>query len=133
MQAVLHPYTISPIACCIGRIMSAIPVLLLLVAGVVGVSSSEEAIASSIVLGYPGHVTLIIAAVELVCLVLYLIPRTSVLGAILLTGYLGGAVATHVRMLDMDLALKPFIVGILLWGWLYLRNPQLRALIPIRL
>ncbi|MGH8651113.1 MAG: DoxX family protein, partial [Gammaproteobacteria bacterium] len=65
--------------------------------------------------------------------VLYLIPRTSVLGAILLTGYLGGAVATHVRVEDGPFsAFFPVIVGALLWGGLFLRDDRLRTLIPVR-
>jgi hypothetical protein len=69
-----------------------------------------------------------------VCLALYLVPRTSVLGAILLTGYLGGAIATHVRV-DNPLfshVLFPVYVAALLWGGVYLREPRLRALVPLR-
>lgn len=68
------------------------------------------------------------------CLALYLVPRTSVLGAILLTGYLGGAIATHVRV-DNPLfshVLFPVYVAALLWGGVYLREPRLRALVPLR-
>jgi hypothetical protein len=63
-----------------------------------------------------------------------LIPRTSVLGAILLTGYLGGAVATHVRVGDplATHVLFPVYIGIMLWGGLYLRNDRLRALVPLQ-
>jgi hypothetical protein len=67
---------------------------------------------------------------ELVCTVLYAIPRTAVLGAILLTGYLGGAIATHVRIGD-DFT-PPVIMALLLWGGLYLRDARLRALLPLR-
>lgn len=62
---------------------------------------------------------------------LYLIPRTAVLGAILLTGYLGGAVATHVRLVEMDY-LVPLVLGVLIWCGLYLRDTRVRELIPIR-
>ena len=70
----------------------------------------------------------------LVCLVLYLVPRTSVLGALLMTGYLGGAVATHVRISSPLLThtLFPVYVALLLWGGLYFREPRLRALVPLR-
>ena len=73
-------------------------------------------------------------AIELVCLVLYLVPRTSVLGALLLTGYLGGAVATHVRVENPLLThtLFPLYVGAMLWGGLYLRESRLHALLPLR-
>ena len=70
----------------------------------------------------------------LVATALYAIPLTSVLGAILLTGYLGGAIATHSRVGDplFSHVLFPMYVGVLLWGGLYLREPRLRALIPLR-
>jgi hypothetical protein len=84
-------------------------------------------------LGYPESLALGLAIVELGCTLVYLIPRTAVLGAILLTGYLGGAVATHVRVGDPPGAfLQPAILGVLLWGGLFLRDPRLRALIPLR-
>jgi hypothetical protein len=68
--------------------------------------------------------------VELICTLLYLVPRTSYLGAILLTGYLGGATASTLRVGDPWIF--PVMAGILLWGGLYLRDPRLRALIPLR-
>ena len=85
-------------------------------------------------LGYPVSLALGIGAVELACLVLYVIPRTSVLGAILLTGYLGGAVATHVRVGSPLLThvLFPIYVAALVWGGLFLREGRLRALVPLR-
>jgi hypothetical protein len=69
-----------------------------------------------------------------VCFVLYLVPRTSVLGALLLTGYLGGAIATHVRISSPLLThtLFPIYVALLLWAGLYLRERRLRALLPLR-
>jgi hypothetical protein len=72
-----------------------------------------------------------IGAVELLCTVLYAIPQTSVLGAVLLTGYLGGAVATHVRVGDPFVA--PLVLGVLVWAGLFLRDARLRALLPRRL
>jgi hypothetical protein len=85
-------------------------------------------------LGYPADSVLWIGAIELLCLVLYLVPRTSVLGAVLMTGYLGGAVATHVRISSPLLThtLFPIYVALLVWGGLYLRDPRLRALAPLR-
>ena len=75
-----------------------------------------------------------IGIIELACLVLYLTPRTSVVGSLLLTGYLGGAVATHVRISSPLLThtLFPIYVAVLLWGGLYLRETRLRALVPLR-
>jgi hypothetical protein len=81
-------------------------------------------------LGYPAHLALVLGIVELTCVVLYLIPQTAVLGAILLTGYLGGAIATHVRISDNFVA--PVIVGLFVWLALYLRDPRVRALLPLR-
>ena len=81
-------------------------------------------------LGYPETVVVTIGAVELGCVVLYLIPRTAMLGAVLLTGYLGGAIATHVRVSDNFLA--PAIGGVLVWLALFLRDPRVRELLPIR-
>lgn len=82
-------------------------------------------------LGFPAYSVAIIGAVLLVCLVLYLVPRTAVLGAVLLTGYLGGAVCTNMRV-EAPLfsnVLFPVYVGVLVWLGLYLRNPGLRELV----
>jgi hypothetical protein len=81
--------------------------------------------------GYPERLLLPICIVEIVCAVLYAIPRTSVLGAILLTGYFGGATATHVRVGD-PVFFVPVFLGVLVWGGLYLRDGRLRGLIPLR-
>ena len=71
-----------------------------------------------------------LGVLELACTMIYLIPRTAVLGAILLTGYLGGAILTHLRVGDQFFT--HIILGVVLWGGLYLREPRLRALIPLR-
>jgi hypothetical protein len=81
-------------------------------------------------LGYPADRARAIAIAEISCVVLYLIPQTAVLGAILMTGYLGGAVATHVRVHDSFLG--PAIFGVVVWLGLYLRDSRIRALLPIR-
>ena len=81
--------------------------------------------------GYPENAALWITIAEVVSALLYLIPRTSVLGAILLTGYFGGAVATHVRVNDPKFVI-PVIVGVVIWLGLYLRDRRIRALIPFR-
>ena len=77
---------------------------------------------------------LTIGLIELVCLALYLIPRTSVLGALMLTGYLGGAIATHVRIGSPlpTHTLFPIYVALMVWGGLYLRESRLRELLPFR-
>lgn len=81
-------------------------------------------------LGYPLDRLQAIAIAEITCVVIYIFPRTAVLGAILLTGYLGGAVATHVRVHDNFAG--PAIGGVLVWLGLFLREPRLRALLPLR-
>jgi hypothetical protein len=84
-------------------------------------------------LGYPENRALGIGILEIACTLVYAIPRTSVLGAILLTGYLGGAVATHVRIGDPFFnVFGPILFGAMIWGGLYLRDERLRALIPLR-
>ena len=80
-------------------------------------------------LGWPEKVALALGIVELGSTILYLIPRTAVLGAILLTGYLGGAIATHVRI--EEAFMTPVVLGILVWLGLFLRDPRVRALIPL--
>jgi hypothetical protein len=90
------------------------------------------AVEGTTVLGYPAESVMWIGIIELVCLVLYLVPRTSVFGAVLMTGYLGGAIATHVRISSPLLThtLFPVYVALLVWGGLYLREERLRALVP---
>ena len=94
----------------------------------------EAAVKGTTSLGYPAESVHWIGTAELVCLVLCLVPRTAVLGALLMTGYLGGAVATHVRIGSPAFThvLFPVYVALLLWGGLYLREPRLRALVPFR-
>ena len=82
-------------------------------------------------IGYPAEVVVPIGVVLLVSLALYLVPRTAILGAILLAGYLGGATASMVRMSDRWF-LFPVLIGGLVWAGLYWRDPQLRGLIPLR-
>ena len=116
-----------------GRILSALPALFLLVDGVGKLIKPVPVVEATVRLGYSESVILPLGIVLLACTVVYLIPRTAVLGAILLTGYLGGAVATHVRVGDgLFPIFFPVILGVLLWGGIFLRDPRLRALIPLR-
>lgn len=80
-------------------------------------------------LGWPVTAALGLGVVELLCVVLYVLPRTAVLGAILATGYLGGAIATHARLGEPVIA--PIIMGVVVWAGLWLRAPRLRALLPL--
>lgn len=114
--------------------MTAPPVLFLLFDGVTKLMKPEFVVEATIKLGYPESAIVGIGSMLLVATVLYLIPSTAVLGAILLTGYLGGAVASHVRV-DNPLfthTLFPIYVALLIWGGLYLRDNRLRTLVPLR-
>jgi hypothetical protein len=116
-----------------GRIISALPVLFLLMDGVMKLLKPRVVVEATVQLGYPESVIVGLGIVLITCTVLYIIPLTSVLGAILLTGYLGGAVATHVRVGEgLFPVLFPVIVGVLIWGGLYLRDERVRTLIPLR-
>lgn len=115
-----------------GRIISALPALFLLVDAVMKLIKPATVVDATVKLGYSENVIVPIGIVLLICTVLYLIPRTSILGAILLTGYLGGAVATHVRAGEGLFSIVfPVIFGILLWLGLYLRDPWLGKLVPL--
>lgn len=117
----------------VGRIVSYLPALFLLVDGAMKLVKPRVVVEATVNLGYPESVIVPIGVVLIVCTILYLIPATSVLGAILLTGYLGGAVATHVRVNEGLFSIVfAVIFGMLLWLGLYLRDARLRALIPIR-
>ena len=117
-----------------GRIMSALPALFLLVDGVGKLVKPAPVLEGTVQLGYPESVLLALGIVLLACTVLYMIPRTAILGAILLAGYLGGTVATHVRVGSplFSHILFPVYVAVLVWGGLYVRDERLRALIPLR-
>jgi len=116
-----------------GRIVSAIPVLMLLFSGVMKLLKPAVVVNEFARLGYAENVTLGLGILEIACAVVYVIPHTSVLGAILVTGYLGGAVATHVRIGDpLFNVIAPILFGVMFWGGLYLREDRLRALIPLR-
>ena len=118
----------------VGRIMSALPVLFLLFDAVIHVMRIPPVVEGFAKLGYSISLAIPLGIIEIVCLVLYVIPRTSVLGAVLLTGYLGGAVATNLRTGAplFSNVLFPVYVGVLLWGGLYLRDNSLRAVFPVR-
>jgi uncharacterized membrane protein YphA (DoxX/SURF4 family) len=121
---------VSKTALWTGRVISALAVLGLLFSGVMKFSKAEGLIKSFEHLGWPEWMAFGLGILEISCTVIYMIPRTAVLGAILLAGYLGGATATHVRVGDPFIF--PPLMGILLWLGLYLREPRLRALIPLR-
>ncbi len=112
-----------------GYIMSAAPVFMLLMSAFFKLTKSEQAVEGFAKMGYPDAALMGLGIVELACTVLYIIPRTSVLGAILLTGYLGGATDVHVR--GGESVLIPVLLGVLVWGGLFLRDKRIRDLIPL--
>ena len=117
-----------------GRIMSALAVLFLIFDGVIHIMQIAPVVKGFTDLGWSPTLAGPLGIIELVCLALYLVPRTSVLGAVLLTGYLGGAVATNLRVAAplFSNTLFPIYVAVFLWGGLYLRDNALRAVFPIR-
>jgi len=104
----------------------------LLVDGIMKMMKAPVAVEGSMQLGYPESVVVGIGVLLLVCTFLYAIPRTSILGAVLLTGYLGGAIATQVRVGNplFSRVLFPVYVGVMVWGGLFLRDSRLRGLLP---
>lgn len=114
-----------------GRILTALLVPLFLMGIVMMATKNPQALEGMTKLGWPASAAPTILTLEAVCLVVYLIPATSVLGAVLLTGYLGGAVATHLR--GGESPAMPVVVGIVVWLGIYLREPRLWELLPLRL
>ena len=114
-----------------GRIVSALPVLGLLMSASMKLTHAPQLVTQFVgTLGYPETAMTPIGVVELLSALLYAVPQTSVLGALLLTGYLGGAVATHVRVGEGFG--PPIFLGILVWLGLFLRDERIRALLPLR-
>jgi hypothetical protein len=124
---------VSPKMLWTGRIISALAVLFLLFDGILKLVETPDVVDITVRLGYPENVIASLGTVLIASTIIYVIPRTTFLGAILLTGYLGGAVATHVRTSGpLFSILFPFILGVLIWGGPYLRDKRLRAIIPLR-
>lgn len=116
-----------------GYTLSALPVLFLVMDAAMKLFKPEFVVSKTVELGYSENVIVPLGIVLLVCTILYAVPRTAVLGAILLTGYLGGAVATHVRMGEGAFpVLFPVILGAFIWGGLYLRDSRIANLLPFR-
>jgi len=114
-----------------GRIITGLAVLFLIFDMAMKFLALPQAVQGTAELGWPAHHLLTLGLIQLACLVIYLIPRTAPLGAVLWTGYLGGAIATHLRI-DNPLfshILFPIYIAALVWGGLYLRDPRVRALL----
>jgi hypothetical protein len=113
------------------RLLSAIPVLLVLLGSVMKLMKLASVMQASAQAGLPERLIVPVGLIELTCVILYLVPSTSVLGAILLTGLLGGATVSTLRIGDPTYPM-PILLGMMAWGGLYLRDRRLRALIPLR-
>ncbi len=117
----------------LGWVLSAGPVFMLFFSAFMKLSKNPKAVEGFTQMGYPPAALMTLGIAELGSTVLYLVPQTSVLGAILLTGYLGGAVDVHTRNGDpVGQIVTPIVFGILIWGGLFLRDARIRALIPFR-
>jgi hypothetical protein len=111
------------------RILAGLPIAFLTLDAVIKLARLAPAVTGTVQLGYPAGVVFGIGLVELICVLAYAVPRTAIVGAVLLTGYLGGAVATHVRVGDplATHVLTPLYVAAMIWGALLLRG-RLRGL-----
>ena len=118
----------------ISYIMSGLVILFMLMDSIMKFVKPQEVIDGTVALGFSEHHLPIIGALGLISTLVYIFPRTSVLGAILLTGYFGGTIATHLRLDNPLFSHTLFTVyfGILIWGGLWLRNSKLRELFPLR-
>ncbi len=114
-----------------GRIVTALVILFMLFDGAMKVLKLAPAVEGTVRLGYPAGLVVPIGIVALGCTILYAIPKTAILGAILLTGYMGGATATQVRLEDLWFFF-PVVIGGLVWLGIFLRDERLRSLVPLR-
>ena len=130
MQATTQSAPVSKKMLWAGRILSTLPVLMLLFSAVMKFVKPPGFADGLAHLGLPERLVLGLGILELSCTVIYVVPRTAVLGAILLTGYFGGAILTHLRVGDSYF--PAIVLGVLVWGGLFLRDPRLRALVPLR-
>jgi len=116
----------------VGWILSLLPVFPMLMGAIMSFRLPPEAAENFAAMGWKTETATIIGVLSLISLVLYVIPQTAVLGAILLTGYLGGAVATHLRVGENGKAWVPVVFGFVFWLGLLLRDARVRSLLPIR-
>lgn len=133
MQSGAQATSVSKISRWVGFVLSALAVLFLIFDSVIKVLQLPVAVDSTTQLGYAGELVFAIGVIELVFVVIYVIPWTSVLGALLLTGYLGGAIAIQMRVAAPTFSLIfPVFIALFLWGGLFLMDGRLRALMPLR-
>lgn len=113
-----------------GRILTAMVTLILLGSGVAKIAGAPKMVDPLVHAGIPRTAIVPIALLELLCLAVYLIPRTTGLGTLLLTGYFGGATVTH--LIGGESVVPPLMIGLMIWAGAYLRLPELRMLLPFR-
>jgi hypothetical protein len=132
MLAATQPVGAAKTTLWTGRIISGLAIAFLALDCIIKVLNLPPAVEATTQLGYAASLVVTIGLIELVCLALYAFPRTSVLGALLLTGYLGGALATQLRAESALFSLAfPLIIGAMLWGGLFLRDQRLRVFLPL--
>jgi hypothetical protein len=115
-----------------GRVLSAIPVVFMTMSGVMKLSHAPNVVQGFAQMGIPEGLITLIGVLELACVIIYLVPSLALLGAVLMVGYLGGAVFVHLRAGQGPMALAPFIIGAAGMGGLWFREPRLRELLPVR-
>ena len=116
-----------------GRVMSAVVVIALTADGAVQLFAPEQIASTLQETGFAMHLTRVVGPIVIACALLYALPATALLGAILVTGFLGGAICAHVRIdeLGSPPELMSLALGALTWGGLYARDPRVRALLPL--
>jgi hypothetical protein len=114
----------------LGWVLTALPAAMFVLSASMKLSGNPKVVQMFSQLGWQPSALVPLACLELTCVLLYLIPRISILGGIVLTGYLGGAIATHVRLGEP--VIMHIFIGLFIWGGLYLREPRLRELIPVK-
>lgn len=114
----------------LGRILSGLPVLMLAASALMKLTGEGGIVEKLGAAGVDAKLVPVIGAIELTCVLVYAVPRTAFLGALLLTGYLGGAVFSHLRVSDSVVA--PLVPAALVWAGLYFRDERVRALLPLR-
>jgi len=130
VQTATSPASVSKGALWTGRVLSALAVLVFVGGGIFTLLNAAKIAPQMAHYGFSESHLYLIAWLEIVCGIIYAIPHTAVFGAVLLTGYLGGAVVTHIRAAEPPMA--PIVVAIVLWLGIYLREPRLRAVAPLR-
>lgn len=132
MQSELQTATTSGKLLWTGRILSILAVLFMLFDAGAHLLKPAPVVQAFLQLGFPLRLSICLGIIQLVCVVIYVIPRTAILGAVLITGYLGGAVAIHMRVGNpLFECIFPILIGIFFWAGLVLRDTRLRAIFPI--